>query len=86
MGQVAMTLNGRIYRLACADGEEEQLRALSDYVKRKLEALIAEFGHVGEARLMLMSALLIADELFDARVEKDRAGRGIRSERESGAA
>ncbi|MCH9764509.1 MAG: cell division protein ZapA [Alphaproteobacteria bacterium] len=66
MGQVALSLNGRMYRLACEDGEEERLRALAACVKSKLTTLIDEFGQVGETRLMVMAALLLADDLLDS--------------------
>ena len=67
MGQVSITLNGRTYRLRCGDGEETRLLALSGHVRTKIEGLAAEFGQVGDDRLMVMAALLITDELFDVR-------------------
>jgi cell division protein ZapA len=67
MGQVSVTLNDRVYRLVCGDGEEDRLVELAAYVKTKVEKLRAELGHVGDERLVLMAALTIADELFDAR-------------------
>lgn len=67
MGHVTLTLNGRAYRLRCDDGEERRLVALADYIRGKVEALVAEFGQVGDDRLLLMAALLVADEYFDAR-------------------
>jgi cell division protein ZapA len=66
MGQVAITLNDRIYRLVCDDGEEDRLVELAGYIKLKVDRLRAEVGHVGDERLVLMAALQIADELFDA--------------------
>ena len=72
MGQVAATINGRTYRLNCADGEEERLSEIADYLRQKVEQLTAEFGQVGEDRLLAMAALMIADELFDAREELAR--------------
>ena len=66
MGQVSVTLNDRTYRLVCDDGEEDRLAELAGYVKSKVERLRAEVGHVGDERLMLMAALMITDELWDA--------------------
>lgn len=66
MGQVTVSLNGRTYRLACNDGEEDRLRALADQVRQKLDTLTEEFGQVGETRLMVMAALMLADDLLDA--------------------
>ena len=67
MGQIAVVLNGRTYRLACGEGQEDRLRALADHLKAKVDTLAIEFGQVGEDRLLLMAALLVTDELFDAR-------------------
>lgn len=71
MGQVAINLNGRSYSLACEHGEEERLLLLAAHVREKLESVVGDFGQVGEARLMLITSLLIADELFDARAACD---------------
>ena len=67
MGSATITLNGRTYRLDCGEGEEGRLAELSQVVRDKLQGLVAEFGQVGDDRLLLMSALLIADEMLDAR-------------------
>jgi cell division protein ZapA len=65
VGEVAITVNGRTYRLACQPGGEERLRQIGDYVAGKLEDLIAQHGQIGNERLLLMAALIIADELLD---------------------
>ncbi len=67
MGQAAVKLNGKTYHLRCGDGEEERLAVLAAHVNGRIEALAAEFGQVGDERLMLMAALLTADELLDTR-------------------
>lgn len=67
MGQVAVTVNGRTYRLKCGDGEEARLLELAGYLTARVEAVAKEFGQVGDDRLLLMAALLITDELFDVR-------------------
>ncbi len=67
MGQVSITLNGRTYRLRCGDGEEARLLELSAHLRDKIERLTADFGQVGDDRLVIMAALLTTDELFEAR-------------------
>ncbi len=67
MGQVAITLNGRSYRLACQDGEEERLLALGNHVRGHVDKLTREFGQIGDDRLLAMVAILITDELFEAK-------------------
>lgn len=65
MGQVALEIHGRRYEVACDDGEEERVRRLGAYVDQRARDLVASAGQVGEARLLLMTALLVADELFE---------------------
>jgi cell division protein ZapA len=67
MGQVLVNVNGRSYRFDCGDGEEARLNELAAIVKARIDALTQQYGHVGSERLMLMAALLITDELLDAR-------------------
>ena len=69
MGQVAINVNGRLYRFDCGEGEEQRLRELAAYVKGRIESLVKEYGKVGDERLMLTAALLITDELMDARAQ-----------------
>ena len=66
MAEVTVTLNGRTYRLECDDGEEEHLLALSGQVGERLDAIQKQFGQVGDDRLLLMTALMIADDLSEA--------------------
>lgn len=70
MTQLTVDINGKHYPLACADGEEAHLQKLADYVDGKVRDLGTKLGHVSEARLMLMAALIIADELNESREGK----------------
>ena len=67
MGRVTVTLNNRSYRLNCGDGDEHRIAELASHIRTKVEAIISEFGQVGEERLLLMAALMVTDELFDLR-------------------
>lgn len=66
MGQVAITINGRSYDIACDDGQEDHIARLGLYLDQKVAELVTAVGQVGDARLMVMASLLIADELADA--------------------
>lgn len=66
MAQITVSVNGKTYPLACADGDEERLSKLAAYVDSKARDISGKLGHVNEARLLLMAAVLIADELQDA--------------------
>lgn len=85
MGQVAVTINGRSYRFDCGDGEEARLGELAAYVKERVEQLGRDFGKAGEDRLILMAALLIADELWDARAARAGPAENAASEEEASA-
>lgn len=67
MGQVTVIVNGRTYRLACGDGEEARLFDLAEHVRQRIDDLSYEFGHAGDDRLLLMAALMITDELWEAK-------------------
>ena len=62
MPLVNVMVNGRAYTIACDDGEEDHLRALAATVDAKTREVLSSVGQVGDTRLLLMAALLIADE------------------------
>ncbi len=66
MAQVDVAINGRNYRVACDDGQEDHLRQLAEYVDRRVMELVESVGQIGEARLVVMVSLLIADELSES--------------------
>lgn len=63
MSQINVTINGRQFRMACEDGQEEHLTALARELDGRIESLRAKFGEIGDTRLTVMAALTIADEL-----------------------
>ena len=67
MSQVSLQINGYGYILGCADGEEHHLRSLAGDLDRRIEEIKASNGPSGEARLLLMAALVLSDELHDLR-------------------
>ena len=66
MGQVVVKVNGRDFTLTCPDGQEPRIRRLAQYVDAKIGEFVGTVGQVGDARLILLAALVIADELSDA--------------------
>lgn len=67
MAQVDIRVNGRDYKVTCDDGQEERLQRLAAYFDRHVTQITNELGQIGDARLMLLSALTICDELFEAK-------------------
>jgi cell division protein ZapA len=65
MGQVNVTINGRQYRMACDDGQEDHLTRLAEDLDQRIEQLRTDFGEIGDMRLTVMAALIVADELSE---------------------
>jgi cell division protein ZapA len=72
MPLVNIMVNQRAYTIACDEGEEEHLRILGAHVDSKVRHLLESVGQVGESRLMLMAALLIADDYLDAEAQLEK--------------
>ena len=66
MSEVGVTVNGRPYKITCDDGQEPRIRRLAQYVDARVGEFAKSLGQVGEGRLLLLAALVIADELSDA--------------------
>lgn len=77
MPLVNVMVNQRAYTIACDDGEEEHLRDLAKHVDGKVRELLATVGQVGDPRLLLMAALLITDDYFEAVAQRDQRARTL---------
>jgi cell division protein ZapA len=81
VARVTVQVNDRPYVLGCEDGGESHLRALAAVVETKVRQIAPSAGAPGEARLILMAALMIADDLRGAREDLAAAeARGRRLE------
>lgn len=65
---VNVVIDGRQFRMACEAGQEERLTTLAEGFDARINDIRARFGEVGDSRLTVMAALMIADELLDAKV------------------
>ena len=79
MAHVTVTINGRQFRMACEDGQENHLKRLADDLDHRIEQLRTKFGEIGDTRLTVMTALTVAVELAEAvrklrRLEEEIAG------------
>ena len=74
MGEVTVTVNSRPYRMACEDGQEGHLKELGLELSQRVDELSKQVGQVGDAQLLVMAALITADEL--SVVEQNRNGDG----------
>jgi len=65
MSHINVTINGRQYRMACEEGQETRLLKLAENLEARVESLRGKFGEIGDARLTVMAALTVCDELLD---------------------
>lgn len=66
MSHINVTINGRQYRMACEEGQEVRLLKLAESLETRVTELRGKFGEIGDARLTVMAALTVCDELLDA--------------------
>ncbi len=69
MARVSVTVNNRPYQIACDDGQEQRLMALAKDVDARVNQMVAAVGQVGDAHLLVLASLVVADELSDLRKE-----------------
>ena len=66
MPLVNVMINGKAYTLGCDEGEEAHLKEMASVVDAKAREALSMIGQqAGDARMMLMAALLLADEHHD---------------------
>ena len=66
MADVLVEIDGKKYRMACEDGQEEHLLALANRFNKTVLDLKGDFGQVGDNRLVVMAAIAVLDELGEA--------------------
>ncbi len=83
MAQVNLTVNGRIYRMACEDGEEDHVTELGERFDEAIKELRGVLGEIGDQRLMVMAGILMTDRLGDAEQRLKRAEQEVQSVKDS---
>jgi cell division protein ZapA len=91
MPMVEVSVNGRRHLVQCGEGEQARVQQLAAYIDRRVSDLARGQTQVGDARLLLMASLLVADELSDAfdeikRLKAALDGRGSDIEEQAAAA
>lgn len=73
MARIDITLAGRLYPIACADGEEPRVRELAGWLDARLAEIRGSARSASDAQLLVMLALLLGDELQEARSREDES-------------
>jgi cell division protein ZapA len=77
MAQVTLRINGYAYTIGCRDGEEEHLAAMGREVDQRIDSVKSSAGQSGEARMLVMASLLMADELHEMRQKLQSGQSGV---------
>jgi cell division protein ZapA len=66
MAQVTVTIDGKAYRMACEEGQEDHLIGLAQNFDQYVVHLKRQFGEIGDLRLTVMASIMVMDELSEA--------------------
>ena len=79
MAAVPIRINGKEYHIACDDGQEEHLRALSFDLDERINQLAYQMGgNPGEVMSLVLAGLMMADESLENKKEIDRLSKEVR--------
>ncbi len=70
---VTIRLNGTPYQIGCGEGEEAHIESLAAEIETVLQSLVGSVGQIGEARLLAMAALILADRAHEGGAATDTA-------------
>ncbi len=73
MALVTVTINGYAHNVGCEDGQERHLTAMAAEVDKRVQYLKTLGGQSTEAGLLVLAALMLADEVHDLKMEMDQA-------------
>jgi cell division protein ZapA len=65
MAQVTVTIDGKAYRMACEEGQEDHLTDLATRFDRYVGHLKDQFGEIGDLRITVMAGIMIMDEISE---------------------
>ena len=92
MPEINVEINGRRYRMACEEGQEDHLLDLAARFNRHIDRFKDGFGEIGDNRLTVMAGIAVLDELAEAErkigllkhdiEEMTRAGESLTAESE----
>lgn len=78
MAEVKLAINGRLYGIACDDGQERRVSMLGRYIDARLKDIARAGGASNESHLLVLTALVLADEIHDLREDLENTMRALR--------
>jgi cell division protein ZapA len=74
MAEVTISIQGKAYKIACDDGQEKRLSALGKYVDARLRDIAKSGAASSEAHLLVLTSIVLADEVDELRAALEAAG------------
>lgn len=76
MPKVDITINGRLYAVACDEGQQDRVRELAGMVDTRVRQLTGPnpTGAIGETHLLVLAGLMLADELSETATALQQGG------------
>lgn len=65
MAQVTVSIDGKAYRMACEEGQEQHLIDLASRFDRYVGHLKGQFGEIGDLRITVMAGIMVMDEMTE---------------------
>ena len=69
MTELEISIGGRIFSVACDNEEQEKVREAAALINEEADSIQSQLGRLPESKMLLLSALLIADRLIDVETE-----------------
>ena len=77
MAEVTIVIKGRQYDIACDDGQEDRVLRLASYIDNKIKLIARSGSAYNESHLMVLTSLVLADEIFETRDELENAQNSV---------
>ncbi len=72
MTELEISIGGRIFSVACDNEEQEKVKEAATLINEEADSIQSQLGRLPEAKMLLLSALMIADRLVDAETESKK--------------
>ena len=69
MTELEISIGGRIFSVACDNEEQEKVREAAALINEEADSIQSQLGRLPESKMLLLSALMIADRLVDVETE-----------------
>jgi cell division protein ZapA len=72
MTELEISIGGRIFSVACDNEEQEKVKEAAALINEEADSIQSQLGRLPESKMLLLSALMIADRLVDAETESKK--------------